>query len=99
MVKHYGLDVVQAYMGHVKIMPPRSVRRVLDALPDGSFELALDHGGAIKVSITVDKDARQARLTFLAPVIRFQLILTPRWPYAEQRYFMCSDALLRIDIP
>ncbi len=64
MVKHYGLDVVQAYMRHVKDNAAESVRRVLDALPDGSFELALDHGGAIKVSITVDKDARQAKVDF-----------------------------------
>ena len=64
IVEHYGLDVVQAYMKHVKDNAAESVRRVLDALPDGSFELPLDHGGTIKVSIKVDKEARRAKVDF-----------------------------------
>ena len=64
MVDHFGLDVVQSYMKHVKDNAAESVRRVLDALPDGSFELTLDHGGTIKVSITVDKVARRAKVDF-----------------------------------
>ncbi|MDG2033393.1 MAG: hydantoinase B/oxoprolinase family protein, partial [Rhodospirillales bacterium] len=64
MVEHFGLEVVQAYMQHVKDNAAESVRRVLDALPDGSFALTLDHGGTIKVSITVDKDARRAKVDF-----------------------------------
>ena len=64
MIDHFGLDVVQSYMKHVKDNAAESVRRVLDALPDGSFELTLDHGGTIKVSITVDKAARRAKVDF-----------------------------------
>ncbi len=64
MVDHFSLDVVQAYMRHVKDNAAESVRRVLDALPDGSYELNLDHGGTINVAVTVDKDARQATVDF-----------------------------------
>jgi len=64
MVQMFGLDVVRAYMGHVKDNAAESVRRVLDALPDGSFTLPLDHGGQINVSISVDKTARRATVDF-----------------------------------
>ena len=34
MVAHFGLDVVEAYMGHVQDNAAESVRRVLERLPD-----------------------------------------------------------------
>ncbi len=39
MVAHFGLDVVQAYMGHVQDNAEEAVRRVITALKDGSFAL------------------------------------------------------------
>ncbi|MEV8677986.1 hydantoinase/oxoprolinase family protein, partial [Mesorhizobium ciceri] len=36
MVTHFGLDVVEAYMGHVQDNAAESVRRVLERLPDSS---------------------------------------------------------------
>jgi N-methylhydantoinase B/oxoprolinase/acetone carboxylase alpha subunit len=36
MVAHFGLDVVEAYMGHVQDNAAESVRRVLERLPDSS---------------------------------------------------------------
>ena len=35
MVGHFGLDVVQAYMGHVQDNAEEAVRRVIGALRDG----------------------------------------------------------------
>ena len=64
MADHFGLDVVTAYMGHVKDNAAESVRRVLDALPDGWFSLPLDHGGKIEVAIRVDRQARRATVDF-----------------------------------
>ncbi|MBL4690389.1 MAG: hydantoinase B/oxoprolinase family protein, partial [Rhodospirillales bacterium] len=64
MADHFGLDVVWAYMGHVQDNAEESVRRVLDGLTDGSFALELDNGAIIKVSITIDKKARTARIDF-----------------------------------
>jgi len=64
MVEHFGLDVVRAYMGHVQDNAEESVRRVIEVLKDGSFELPLDNGARIKVAITIDRDRRAARIDF-----------------------------------
>jgi 5-oxoprolinase (ATP-hydrolysing) len=64
MVEHFGLDVVRAYMGHVQDNAEESVRRVIDVLKDGAFELPLDNGAVIKVKITIDRDRRAARIDF-----------------------------------
>ena len=37
IIKHYGLEVVHAYMSHVQDNAEESVRRVLDVLSDSSF--------------------------------------------------------------
>ena len=44
MVAQFGRDTVAAYMQHVQDNAEESVRRVITALKDGSFELALDNG-------------------------------------------------------
>ncbi|MFG1495254.1 hydantoinase B/oxoprolinase family protein [Saccharospirillum sp. HFRX-1] len=64
VVKHYGLEVVSAYMRHVQFNAEESVRRVIDVLSDGSFEYPLDDGSAIAVSISVDKTKREATIDF-----------------------------------
>jgi len=64
MVEHFGLSVVQAYMGHVQDNAEESVRRVLDVLKDGSFTYAMDNGAEIKVAITIDRDHREATIDF-----------------------------------
>jgi 5-oxoprolinase (ATP-hydrolysing) len=64
MVDHFGLDVVTAYMGHVRRNAEESVRRVIPALHDGSFSYELDSGARIEVAIRVDRDARTAEIDF-----------------------------------
>ncbi|MDX8519365.1 hydantoinase B/oxoprolinase family protein [Mesorhizobium dulcispinae] len=65
MVAHFGLDVVEAYMGHVQDNAAESVRRVLERLPDSSdYEYPTDTGQVIKVRITVDRQKRQATVDF-----------------------------------
>ena len=64
MVDHFGLDVVRAYMGHVQDNAEESVRRVLDVLSDGEFAYEMDDGSLIAVKMTIDKQARRARLDF-----------------------------------
>ncbi len=64
MIGHFGLDVVQAYMGHVQDNAEESVRRVLDVLKDGEFTYPMDGGNSIQVRISVDKAARKARIDF-----------------------------------
>ena len=64
MVAEYGLDVVQAYMGHVQDNAEEAVRRVIGSLNNGSFHLALDNGAHIDVAVTVDHAARSATIDF-----------------------------------
>jgi 5-oxoprolinase (ATP-hydrolysing) len=64
MVGQFGLDVVHAYMGHVKDNAAEQVRRVIDRLSDGSFVYEMDDGAKIAVMVTVDKAARRAKIDF-----------------------------------
>jgi 5-oxoprolinase (ATP-hydrolysing) len=64
MVTLFGLDVVDAYMGHVQDNADESVRRVIDALHDCEFSYELDQGNVIAVKITVDKSKREATVDF-----------------------------------
>ncbi len=64
MVAQFGLDVVQAYMRHVRDNAAESVRRVIEKLKDSSFEYPTDQGSVIKVKITVDKKRRSAKVDF-----------------------------------
>jgi 5-oxoprolinase (ATP-hydrolysing) len=64
MIASFGLDVVQAYMGHVQDNAAESVRRVLDRLHDCEFTYPMDQGCQIRVRITVDKVKREATVDF-----------------------------------
>ncbi|MGH8820014.1 MAG: hydantoinase B/oxoprolinase family protein, partial [Rhodoferax sp.] len=77
MVQDFGLDVVQAYMGHVQDNAEESVRRVIDLLgvrfqlsPDNwnltpnKFILPLDNGARIQVAIRVNAAERSAVIDF-----------------------------------
>jgi 5-oxoprolinase (ATP-hydrolysing) len=64
MVAHFGLDVVQAYMGHVQDNAEEAVRRVISALKDGAFTLPLDNGAQIQVAVRVDQARRSAEVDF-----------------------------------
>ncbi len=64
LVAVYGLDVVQSYMAHVQDNAEESVRRVLDRLQSGQFEITTDNGDLIRVSIEVDSKNREATIDF-----------------------------------
>ncbi|MEP6825906.1 MAG: hydantoinase B/oxoprolinase family protein, partial [Ramlibacter sp.] len=64
MAEQFGLDVVQAYMGHVQDNAEESVRRVITRLSDGAFTLPLDNGAQIQVAIRVDTKNRSAEIDF-----------------------------------
>jgi 5-oxoprolinase (ATP-hydrolysing) len=73
MVAHFGLDVVEAYMGHVQDNAAESVRRVLERLPDSSeYAYPTDTGQVIKVKITVDRERHEATVDFTgtSPVMK-----------------------------
>jgi 5-oxoprolinase (ATP-hydrolysing) len=64
MVDQFGRATVAAYMQHVQDNAEESVRRVITALKDGQFTLALDNGAQIAVKVTVDAAARAATIDF-----------------------------------
>jgi 5-oxoprolinase (ATP-hydrolysing) len=64
VIAQFGIDVVQAYMGHVQDNADESVRRVLDRLNDSQFSFPVDGGRQIAVSIRVDKARREAIVDF-----------------------------------
>jgi 5-oxoprolinase (ATP-hydrolysing) len=64
MVAQFGLPLVAAYMQHVQDNAEESVRRVITALKDGQFELALDNGAVIRVKVSVDAPQRRAVIDF-----------------------------------
>jgi 5-oxoprolinase (ATP-hydrolysing) len=64
MVAEFGLEVVQAYMGHVQDNAEESVRRVITRLRDGAFTLPLDNGAQIQVAVRVDAENRSAEIDF-----------------------------------
>ncbi|MFM5930441.1 MAG: hydantoinase B/oxoprolinase family protein [Novosphingobium sp.] len=64
LVARWGWPCVLAYMGHVMDNAEESVRRVIDRLRDGRFSLPADQGGSIEVAVTLDHQARSARIDF-----------------------------------
>jgi 5-oxoprolinase (ATP-hydrolysing) len=92
MVEHFGLGVVQAYMGHVQDNAEESVRRVISA-PQGwrVFAATGQRLGQIRVAIRVDRcTARRRRSTSAAPASSSRTTSMrrrrSRWP----RCCMCS---------
>ncbi|PIE10471.1 MAG: 5-oxoprolinase [Rhodobacterales bacterium] len=64
MVAEFGLDVVQAYMGHVQDNAAEAVARVIDRLHDAEYDYPTDNGQVIRVKLTVDRKARRAKVDF-----------------------------------
>ncbi|WP_240138607.1 hydantoinase B/oxoprolinase family protein [Streptomyces sp. MUM 178J] len=64
MTDQFGLDVVQAYMGHVRDNAEESVRRILAELHDGDCRYETDAGAVIQVALRVNREARSAVLDF-----------------------------------
>jgi 5-oxoprolinase (ATP-hydrolysing) len=65
LVERYGLDVVQAYMMHVRDNAEEAMRAALRELPDGRHEFVdfLDDGSRIAVTVSVDGDCAHVDFT------------------------------------
>ncbi|KUF10974.1 hydantoinase B/oxoprolinase family protein [Pseudoponticoccus marisrubri] len=64
MIDQFGLEVVQAYMGHVQDNAAAEVARVIGRLSDGEYAYPTDTGQTIRVKITVDRDKGEAVVDF-----------------------------------
>ncbi|MFD8978083.1 MULTISPECIES: hydantoinase B/oxoprolinase family protein [unclassified Streptomyces] len=63
-VDEFGLDVVQAYMRHVRANAEESVRRLVARLHDGAYRYETDSGAIIAVEVRVDRERRTAVVDF-----------------------------------
>jgi 5-oxoprolinase (ATP-hydrolysing) len=64
IVADYGLDVVQANMGHVQDNAATSVARVIETLKPSSFAVETDTGARIEVAICMDRTRGKAIVDF-----------------------------------
>ena len=64
MTRHYGLDVVHAYMRHVQDNAEAAVRARIGELSDGAFAYEMDNGAVIRVAIRIDRVRRAATIDF-----------------------------------
>ncbi|MFL6862548.1 MAG: hydantoinase B/oxoprolinase family protein, partial [Allosphingosinicella sp.] len=60
----YGRDAVDAYMAHVQANAEEAVRRLIGSLADGHFRYEMDNGAEVRVTVTVDREARSAVVDF-----------------------------------
>lgn len=99
MIGHFGLDVVQAYMGHVQDNAAESVRRVIDALHDSEFETRTDQGAIIRVKISVDHENREATLDFSGTSRQQDTNFNAPAPVTRAAVLYCFRLMVDSDIP
>ncbi|MCE0505319.1 hydantoinase B/oxoprolinase family protein [Roseivivax sp. GX 12232] len=64
MIGQFGLEVVEAYMGHVQDNAAAEVARVIGRLSDGEYAYETDTGQEIRVKVTVDREKGEATVDF-----------------------------------
>lgn len=64
LIDRYSLKAVQRYAQHVQRNAEEAIRRTLVHLPDGRFELLMDCGAVIRVTVSIDRTQRSAVIDF-----------------------------------
>ena len=64
IVQRFGVDVVHAYMNHIKRNAEQCVRSAIEKLRSGRWTGELDSGERIEISVVVDAAARSAVVDF-----------------------------------
>ncbi len=64
LLSRYGEVVVAAYAAHLQDYAEEQTRRAIDSLSSGSFEVKLDNGSQISLSVQIDRARREANLSF-----------------------------------
>ncbi len=105
IVEKYGLDVVQAYMGHLMTYAERMTREAIRQIPDGTyrFEDCMDDDGqgngplAIVVTITIAAD--KARIDFAGTAPQAQGNINANYAIALAAVFYCFRVIVPFPIP
>jgi 5-oxoprolinase (ATP-hydrolysing) len=63
-VDHYGLEMVQTYMGYVQDNAEAAVQKAIGSLSNGNFTYTTDEGCQIQVAIQIDQLQQTARVDF-----------------------------------
>jgi 5-oxoprolinase (ATP-hydrolysing) len=63
-VDHYGLELVQAYMGYVQDQAEMSVKKAISFLQNGSFTYHTDEGYQIQVAVEINTQEQTACIDF-----------------------------------
>jgi 5-oxoprolinase (ATP-hydrolysing) len=99
MVADFGLDVVEAYMGHVQDNAAESVRRVIETLSDCEYEYPTDTGQVIRVKISVDRDKREATVDFTGTSDAMENNFNAPEPVARAAVLYCFRVMVEKPIP
>jgi len=99
MVEQFGLDVVYAYMGHVKENAAEAVRGAIDALTDSSFTLEMDGGRRIQVTIRCDRQRRRATVDFTGTSAQQPDNFNAPRPVTNAAVLYCFRTIVDADIP
>ncbi|MBA3326410.1 MAG: hydantoinase B/oxoprolinase family protein [Rhodobacteraceae bacterium] len=99
MVEEFGLDVVQAYMGHVQDNAAEEVARLIGRLEDCEYSYPTDTGQTIKVKITVDRDARTATVDFTGTSDAIANNFNAPEPVARAAVLYCFRVMVESPIP
>lgn len=99
MIHDFGLDVVQAYMRHVQDNAEESVRRVIDALDDGSHAYETDSGAIIRVRIEVDRTDRSATIDFTGTTAQLPTNFNAPYAVVNAAVLYVFRTLVADDIP
>lgn len=60
----HGVQVVQAYMGHLQDNAAAAVCALIGELAEGSFAYELDNGAAVRVAVRLNRDRQTATVDF-----------------------------------
>ncbi|MCU4653230.1 hydantoinase B/oxoprolinase family protein [Roseibacterium sp. SDUM158016] len=99
MVAEFGLDTVEAYMGHVQDNAAEEVARLIGRLEDCSYEYPTDTGQVIRVKITVDREAREATVDFTGTSPAMENNFNAPEPVARAAVLYCFRVMVEAPIP
>ncbi len=99
IVGEFGLDVVQAYMGHVQDNAAEEVRRLLGRLQDCSYDYPTDTGQVIRVAIRVNHKDRTAEVDFTGTSEALENNFNAPEPVTRAAVLYCFRVMVEAPIP
>lgn len=99
MVEEFGLEMVEAYMGHVQDNAAEEVARLVGRLDDCEYEYPTDTGQVIKVKITVDRQDRTATVDFTGTSDAIANNFNAPEPVARAAVLYCFRVMVEAPIP